>query len=204
MNVRSKTIYMLILCLGLLPLTATHAEIEHQYASLKETKLKLKDFAFPTLDGQTIHLRTASQGKRLVLVHYFAAWCHNSKYDVVTINRLYEQYKDQGFEVIGVCEYSSAQELRDFVEQHKPAYPICLEGDEKTARTASTHYDYRRKAKDDRKYGTPFNVMIRAANIEAKGETFAKLVYTAAGELIQEEAEKFIKQELQSDANLKQ
>ncbi|HYE75748.1 MAG TPA: TlpA disulfide reductase family protein [Blastocatellia bacterium] len=187
-----------------MPLTAIHAEIEHQYASLKETKLKLKDFSFPMLDGQPINLRTATHNKRLVLVHYFAAWCHNSNYDVVTINKLYRQYKDQGFEVIGVCEYSSAQELREFIAEHKPAYPICIEGDDKTARTASTHYDYRRKAKDERKYGTPFNILIRAANIEAKGDTFAKLVYTAAGELIEEEAEKFIKQELQADTNLKQ
>lgn len=195
---------LIALLLACAPMMNTRAEIEHQYASLREVKLKLKDFTYPTLDGREINLRAAAQGKRLVLVHYFAAWCHNSNYDVVTINKLYEQYKQQGFAVVGVCEYSSAEELQSFIEKNKPAYPVCVEGSDKTPYNDSTHYRYRKQLDDGRKFGTPFNVMIRAAETEPKGDTFAKRVHAAAGELIEEEVEKFIKQELQSDANLKQ
>lgn len=194
---------LIALLLACAPAMGLRAENEHQYASLREAKLKLKDFTYPTLDGREINLREAARGKRLVLVHYFAAWCHNSNYDVVTINKLYERYKQQGFEVVGVCEYSSAEELQSFIEKNKPTYPICVEGSDKTPYNDSTHYRYRKQLDDARKFGTPFNVMIRAAEMEPKGDTVAKRVNAAAGELIQEEVEKFIKQELQSDANLK-
>lgn len=200
MKLLAKTSCLLALWLACLPTPAPRAEIEHQRAPLREVKLKLKDFSFPTLDGRTLNLRAASQGKRLVLVHYFAAWCHNSNYDVVTINKLYERYRGQGFEVIGVSEYSSAEELRAFVEKHRPAYPVCVEGSDRTGRKDSTHYDYRRKADDRRKFGTPFNVMIRAADIELQGDTIARRVYAAAGELIEEDAEKFIREQLQLEA----
>jgi hypothetical protein len=200
MKLLARTSCLLALWLACPPAPATRAEIEHQRAPLREVKLKLKDFSFPTLDGRTINLRAASQGQRVVLVHYFAAWCHNSNYDVVTINKLYERYKSQGFEVVGVCEYSSAEELRAFVEKHRPAYPVCVEGSDRTGRKDSTHYDYRRKADDRRKFGTPFNVMVRAADIEPHGETLAKRVHAAAGELIEEDAEKFIREQLRLGA----
>ena len=77
----------------------------HYYVPLREVEMEIKDFNFATLDGKTVNLRDAVKGKKLVLVHYFAAWCHNSKFDVKTMKELYEKYKDKGFTVIGVCEY---------------------------------------------------------------------------------------------------
>lgn len=204
MRMLVKTGCLFALLLACAPVAGTRAEIEHQYAPLREVKLKLRDFTFPMLNGRTINLREAARGSRLLLVHYFAAWCHNSTYDVVTINKLYERYRRQGFEVIGVCEYSSADELQSFIEKNKPVYPICVEGSDKTPYRDSTHYRYRKQLDDARKFGTPFNLMVRAAEFEPKGDTFARRVYAAAGELIEEEAEKFIRQELQTDANLKQ
>jgi peroxiredoxin len=201
MKIFARTTCLLALWLAAAPLAGMRAEIEHQYAPLREVKLKLKDFTFPTLDGRAINLRDAANGKRLVLVHYFAAWCHNSNYDVVTINKLYARYKSEGFEVVGVCEYSSADELRAFVEQHRPAYPVCVEGSDKADRAKSTHHKYRREADDKRKWGTPFNVMVRAEDINPEGDTFAKRVHAAAGELIEEDAEKFIKQYLRGGAS---
>src|SRR5689334_25427593 len=88
---------------------------DHYYVPLREVEMDIKDFNFATLDGKTIKLSDAVKGKKLVLVHYFAAWCHNSNYDVVTMKELYEKYKDRGFLVIGVCEYSRPEELREFI-----------------------------------------------------------------------------------------
>ena len=178
----------------LLPPRPAGAEVEHQYAPLREAKLDFKDFSFPTLEGATLNLREQARGSRLVLVTYFAAWCHNSNYDAATINDLYAKYRERGLAVVGVCEYSDRDELRKFVEQHQPAYPICLEGgSEAKGRTATAHYRYRRQAGDKRKWGTPFNVFVRAAEFEARGETLAKRVRVAAGELVKSEAEEFIR-----------
>lgn len=169
----------------------------HYYVPLRDVEMEIKDFKFPTLDGKAIDLREAIKGKKLVLVHYFAAWCHNSNFDVVTMKDLYERYKDQGFLVIGVCEYSNEAELRGFIAKHQPTYPICIEGDGKMKnRTGTTHYFYRNQVDDNRHWGTPLNVLIAAEDVQKKGEIITRHVRIAAGEVIKSEFEELIQERL--------
>lgn len=169
----------------------------HYYVPLREVEMDIKDFSFATLDGGTVTLSEAIKGKKLVLVHYFAAWCHNSNFDVLTMKELYEKYKDRGLMVIGVCEYSNETELRGFIERHKPEYPICIEGDGKFKdRTGTTHYLYRSKLDDNRHWGTPLNILIEAADVQKKGEIVARRVRIAPGEVIKSEFEQLIQEKL--------
>ncbi len=169
----------------------------HYYVPLRDVDMEIKDFNFATLDGKTINLREAVKGKKLVLVHYFAAWCHNSNFDVKTMKELYEKYKDRGLMVIGVCEYSNETELRGFIERHQPEYPICIEGDGKFKdRTGTTHYAYRSLLDDNRHWGTPLNVLIMAEDFQKKGDIIAKHVRIAPGEVIKSEFEELIEQKL--------
>lgn len=197
MKTRLRTICCLLA--GLLALTASVIAQEdrgHHYVPLREAAMEIKDFTFPTLDGGKLNLREAAQGKRLVLVHYFAAWCHNSNYDVVTMTELYNKYRAQGLLVIGVCEYSTRDELRKFIAKHKPTYPICIEGDEKKDRTGTTHYAYRKQVDDQRLWGTPLNVLIAAAEIQEKGDVIAKRVLIAPGEVVKKEIEDLLSEKL--------
>lgn len=171
----------------------------HYYVPLRDVDMEIKDFNFATLDGKTIKLSEAAKGKKLVLVHYFAAWCHNSNFDVKTMKELHEKYKDRGLMVIGVCEYSNETELRGFIERHQPEYPICIEGDGKMKdRTGTTHYAYRSVVDDNRHWGTPLNILIAAENIQKKGDIIAKHVRIAPGEVIKSEFEELIEQRLKS------
>lgn len=193
-----KTGFLLFsLMLGLSLNSAAQDDRGHYYVPMREVGMEIKDFDFHTLDGQSIKLSEAVKGKKLVLVHYFAAWCHNSNFDVNTMKELYEKYKDQGFLVIGVCEYSSEIELRGFIEKHKPTYPICIEGDGKMKdRTGTTHYAYRSKLDDNRHWGTPLNILIAAEDVRNKGDIVAKRVRIAAGEVIKSEFEELIREKL--------
>jgi len=167
----------------------------HYYVPMREVEMEIKDFSFPTPDGQTIKLSEAVKGKKVVLIHYFAAWCHNSKFDVNTMKELYEKYKDRDFLVIGICEYSNEAELRGFIETYKPTYPICVEGDGKLKdRTGTTHYAYRSQLEDNRHWGTPLNILIAAEDFQKKGEVVTKHVRIAAGEVIKSEFEELIRE----------
>jgi peroxiredoxin len=169
----------------------------HHYVPLREVEMEIKDFTFPTLEGGRINLRESAQTPNLILVHYFAAWCHNSNFDVKTMTEIYDRYRDQGLLVIGVCEYSSRDELRDFIKKHKPTYPICIEGDgRKKDRTGTTHYAYRSRVDDQRLWGTPLNILIDAAVIEPDGEVVARNARVAPGEVIKTELEELIREKL--------
>lgn len=169
----------------------------HDYAPLREVEIEIKDFTFPSLDDGQINLRESARGKKLILVHYFAAWCHSSNFDVKTMTEVYDKYREQGLLVIGVCEYSSRKELREFIEKHKPTYPICVEGDgRKKDRTGTTHYFYRKQVDDQRNWGTPLNILIAEGDIQSEGEIVARRVRVASGEMIKTELEEIIKRYL--------
>jgi peroxiredoxin len=169
----------------------------HEYGELREFVLPIKDFTFNNLADASFNLRAAGQGRKLVLVHFFAAWCHSSNYDVVTINELYRKYKDAGFTVIGVCEYSKPDELREFIKKHQPEYPIVIESKRTKDRTNTQHYAYRQAMEDKRVWGTPLNIFLPATDFRADSEFITSHTYIVLGELMKPEVEKFIRQQLQ-------
>jgi peroxiredoxin len=176
---------------------AAQSDRGHHYVPLREVEMDIRDFSFATPDGGVVTLSEAVKGKKLILVHYFAAWCHNSNFDVQTMKELYEKYKDRGLMIIGVCEYSNQTELSSFIERHKPEYPICIEGDGKFKdRTGTTHYAYRSKLDDNRHWGTPLNILIAAEDVQKKGEIVARRVRIAPGEVIKSEFEQLIQEKL--------
>jgi peroxiredoxin len=172
-------------------------EPDHHYAPLRETEMEIKDFSFPTLGGDQIRLSEAVRGKQLILIHFFSPWCHNSNFDVLTLNGLYQKYRDRGLQVIGVCEYSKKNELRDFLKKHQPDYTICIEGDDKRpGRTETAHFIYRKQINDERVWGTPLNILISAEDVMNEHGIVARRVRIAPGELIKDEIEKIFDETL--------
>ncbi len=58
------------------------------------------DIALPTPQGDTVKL-SSLQGK-YVMIDFWAAWCKPCRMENPNVVRLYDQYKDKGFEIYGV------------------------------------------------------------------------------------------------------
>lgn len=181
-----------------LPLNAQKAlkdEIDHKLVTFQPHKLEYKNFSLPTpVEGQPIDLREHSKGKKIILVTYFAAWCENSNHDYETINHLLKKFGDKGLAVVAVCNYSEPKEIKDFITKHQPLYPIAIESNDDKQRENTAHYRYRKLCGDERKWGTPFTLLIEAKNIKTDGEILSDDVFAATGEMDRKEAEKLIKQ----------
>ena len=188
-------LFVMALCLTARAQVVVEAHA-HEYAPLREARFELKDFTFKTLDDVKVNLREMAAGNKLVLVHYFAAWCHNSNYDVDTVNELYRKYKDRGLAVIAICEYSKPGDLREFIKKHQPEYPICLESQKTKDREKTTHWTYRKAADDTRDWGTPFNILLSASDFNADGDVIANRALVGFGELMKSEVETYIRQQL--------
>ncbi len=181
-----------------LPLQAQKAlkdEIDHKLVTFQKKLLNYKNFTLPTpVESQTINLREHAKGKKLVLVTYFAAWCENSNHDYETIQHLLKKFGDKGLSVVGVCDYSTPKEVNDFITKHQPSYPIAIESNDDKQREKTSHYNYRKLCGDERKWGTPFTLLLEAQNIKTDGELLAEEVMAANGELDRKETEKLLKQ----------
>ena len=170
----------------------------HEYAPLLEQKLDYKDWTFKSLkDGSPVNLRELAKGKKLVLVVYFAPWCWNWKAEAPVVARLYDKYRAQGFEVVGVSEYAPAGDSRKYFESQGGApYPVVVESEETAARERTTHYGYRKACGDTRRWGSPFNVFLEPAKLNKSGEVLTERAWVVGGELIEKDAEQFIRERL--------
>ena len=164
---------------------------DHDYASLRNVDLELENFEVQTLEGRKVRLGELVKDRKIVLLHFFATFCHNSNYDIATVNDLYRTYREEGFEVIGISEYSTAAELEKFLTRHKPLYGMFTE--EETGRKRTRHYRLRTRVGDERKWGTPLSIVIDGREIEPEGGTLARRMYVATGELVRAEIESLIR-----------
>src|SRR5258708_26931081 len=85
------------------PSPSTQAPAGQEYSPLQEKTVNYKNWTLNDLkDNNPVDLRSLMQGKKLVMVVYFAPWCPNWRNEAPVAARLYEKYKSQGFQVIGV------------------------------------------------------------------------------------------------------
>ena len=60
---------------------------------------------------------------KVVLVDFWATWCGPCRRELPNVLKLYKQYHDKGFEVVGVSLDSDKEALEKFVEENKIPWP---------------------------------------------------------------------------------
>jgi len=187
--------YSLLLAILLFSFTFAHGQNEQ--APVVEKEIKYKDWTYKNVrTGEDVNLRMLAGGKKLVLVVYFAPWCPNWKHQAPFTQKMYEKYKGNGLEVVAVGEYDTVAAMKNSLEFFKITFPAVYESESRDAKQKTLHYDYRRYTGDARNWGSPWNIFLEPAKFEAKGDTLVKKSHVVNGELIEADAEKFIREKL--------
>src|SRR5688572_12521957 len=198
-----KLFFVWILTLVALPL-AVHAQGSHEYSPLVEKTVNYKNWSLPNLlTEKPEDLRSLMKDKKLVMIVYFAPWCKNWKFEAPVALKMYEKYKDQGFQVIGVSEYAPRDEVKTFFGETGPPYPIVIESLSRQDKEDTPHYEYRTLTGDNRNWGSPWNIFLEPAKVNQKGEILAEKAWVVNGELIEEEVDKFIASKVQAPSTAK-
>src|SRR4030095_8554609 len=95
----------------------------HEYAPIQEKTVNYKNWTLNDLSNKPQSLRSLMQGKKLVMVLYFAPWCPNWRNDAPVAEKLYETYKSQGFEIVGVGEYDTRDAVKAYFGASGAPYP---------------------------------------------------------------------------------
>lgn len=192
-----KLFPLLILALALTP--AALAQDEHEYSPLVEKTVNYKDWTLNDLkDNKPVDLRSLMQGKKLVMVVYFAPWCPNWSNEAPVAARLYEKYKEQGFAVIGVSEYGMRDAVSNFFGSRGSPYPVVSESESRDDRDRTPHYGYRQLTGDTRKWGSPWNIFLEPATLSKAGDVLTEKAWVVNGELIEADVDKFIADKLKA------
>ena len=186
---------LLALALGFAP--DARAQGNHEYAPIQEKEVGYKDWTFKSLkDGSPVNLRRWAAGKKLVMVVYFAPWCPNWHHEAPVVARLLDKYKQHGFDVIAVSEYADTDTARKFFGEAGAPYAVVVESEGREAREQTTHYAFRKACGDGRRWGSPFNVFLEPSRLNRTGDVLADKAHVVVGELIEVEAEQFIRARL--------
>ena len=84
--------------------------------------------AFRALDGSSF-TRSDLEG-RVILVNAWATWCPPCVIEMPGFQRVYEDYKDEGFLVLGVSrDQGDIAQVRAFLRQRGITYPVAMAKD---------------------------------------------------------------------------
>ena len=191
-----KVLFISLLALALSPF-ATMAQAGHEYSPLVEKTVNYKNWSLPDLkSNEADDLRSLMKGKKLVMIVYFAPWCGNWRNEAPIAAKLYDKYKNQGFQVIGVSEYASRDDVKNFFGEAGPPYPIVTESESRDDKTTTLHYGYRQLTGDTRNWGSPWNIFLDPAKVNGTGDVLTEKAWVVNGELIEDEVDKFIASKL--------
>ena len=185
------------LALTFLLINSVFAAAQTEQAPILEKEIKYKDWTYKSVrDDKSINLREFVKNKKLVMVVYFAPWCPNWKHEAPFAQKMFEKYKNDGFEVIGVGEYDTVAAMKMNLDQHKITFPAVYESDARDAKQKTLHYEYRKSVGDTRGWGSPWNIFLEPAKLSKKGDVLTEKAFIVNGELIEKEAEAFIRERL--------
>lgn len=89
------------------------------------------DFSLPDLAGNTTAL-SQLRGK-VVVVNFFTVWCQPCRHEMPDLNAIYNETKEKGLVILGICLNADPKQLQVLVKQLKLDYPVLL-GTEKVSK----------------------------------------------------------------------
>jgi thiol-disulfide isomerase/thioredoxin len=171
-------------------------ELRAQSVKVEYANLNYRDFTFRDLYSQGhVSLSQVLPGKKLVMVAYYAPWCSDWRHDFPLVQKLHAKYKDAGFEVVGVNEYGTAGDARSLFGARGPGFPVAIESENRSERTKTTHYAYRKHLGDSRTYGSPWYVFFDCSKIET-GDYLVTQTWVVNGQLTEPDIASFIESKL--------
>lgn len=134
--------YAFVLLLGLVWIYLSADETNAPFAgtiAAPQAGFLAPDFSLPTTDGKTIRL--SDLRGQAVLVNLWATWCPPCRAEMPAIEKVYNEYKDDGFVVLAVdmTYQDTASAVPPFVQKYNLTFPILLDESAVVGRAYQLH-----------------------------------------------------------------
>ena len=153
------------------------------------------DFEVQTVQGGNESLldRFKKRGfPEVLLISFMSEWCSNCHYGAPELARIYDEWRERGFGLRVVVEYSDPLIWRkDFIEKHEIDLPYVIgelaeKNESKKAITA--HHQIKSMMGDKRNWGVPLHILVVGGKLQ--------VVYYVSGEFSHGALEDFLPRRL--------
>ena len=101
---------------------------------LHGTEKRAPPFTLQDVDGNTLSL--SDFAGRIVVIDFWATWCHECEYVSAELERVYRRYKDKDVIILGISlddGRGAVKKVKEFRDDHDLTYPLLM-GNKKIAR----------------------------------------------------------------------
>jgi len=116
-----------IVVLAVLSITAAFAETPSNLIP-EHIRQNAPDFALQDSGGSTVQL--SNYKGKVVLLDFWATWCHGCKTEIPWYVQFQKKYGEQGLAAVGVSMDEGWTPVRQFLADNKVNYPIVIASDD--------------------------------------------------------------------------
>ena len=124
-----RIFFILVLVAGLawIGISADSSGTQTKSVAAPQVGFLAPDFTLKTPSGESFTL--SAQRGHPVLVNLWATWCPPCRAEMPTIQKVYDEYKDQGLVVLGInaTNQDNALAIAPFIDQYHLTFPILLD-----------------------------------------------------------------------------
>jgi len=127
-NLKSTMLIILIIVgVGIIVMLQTKDSSFNLSGTLRvERGVPAPNFTLPDLDDKMVSL--ADYKGRVVLINIWATWCPPCVKEMPSMEKLYRELKDEGFEILAVSiDVSGAKAVLPFMKKHKLSFPALID-----------------------------------------------------------------------------
>ncbi len=93
---------------------------------------KAPEFSLKDINGKSLSL-SSLKGK-VILINFWATWCPPCKAEMPSMNKLYNEMRAQGLEVIAVSTDNSLSTVKGFLAKNRLDFPVLFDEDKAVTR----------------------------------------------------------------------
>ncbi len=90
------------------------------------------DFALRSLDGK--NRRLSEMRGEVVMINFWATWCGPCREEMPLLDRIYQQYRPVGFQVLGVNVDEAGSRAGDMAKSLGVTFPVLFDDDKSVSR----------------------------------------------------------------------
>ena len=88
---------------------------------------KVPVFTAKSQDGKSVTLTDLCQGKKYILIDFWASWCNPCRKEIPNLKKLYAQYADKGFQIVSISIDKKEAEWTKALKEEQLQWPNFLD-----------------------------------------------------------------------------